>query len=359
MVNEMFWSKHVKTWIKQDSLSANRLVCLVEDEKEYQTIQNIVSKYDHIGHSHVNADEWIMNPDKKIVIVGMHDDLFSRALGRGYGVKPHKWHISFGLLNNHAKWIMKNPPILWYSLSHLHKKFPTHKVSSNIRQQIVHKSLPIQKLFNVSDKTNVDITDYMNDKPMSTKTVIARHVACDDWVTLAKHSTHTAGIMQRFQKIIPAKLVNELCVAAQYHDGGKAHPTFQNNLLEGLEHDEYEFRTKTIWAKRRPRVKLKNITYSHEITGACLLLTHHPAFILASYLVMAHHGRFYSTIDDVSDSLPKIDLGNGKILERTSFTMKGTKWKSLFQQLCDLHGPFILSYCEALLRVADMRASDA
>ena len=52
------------------------------------------------------AAEWEAQPEREAVLVGTQDMLLSRALNRGYTIKPYWWPISFGLVNVDALWIL-------------------------------------------------------------------------------------------------------------------------------------------------------------------------------------------------------------------------------------------------------------
>ena len=52
------------------------------------------------------ATEWEGHPERDAVLVGTQDMLLSRALNRGYAMKPYNWPIVFGLLNVDALWVL-------------------------------------------------------------------------------------------------------------------------------------------------------------------------------------------------------------------------------------------------------------
>lgn len=52
------------------------------------------------------AAEWEGHPEREAVLVGTQDMLLSRALNRGYAMKPHYWPIAFGLVNVDVLWIL-------------------------------------------------------------------------------------------------------------------------------------------------------------------------------------------------------------------------------------------------------------
>ena len=52
------------------------------------------------------AAEWEGHPEREAVLVGTQDMLLSRALNRGYAMKPYRWPIAFGLVNVDALWVL-------------------------------------------------------------------------------------------------------------------------------------------------------------------------------------------------------------------------------------------------------------
>ena len=52
------------------------------------------------------AAEWEGHPEREAVLVGTQDMLLSRALNRGYAMKPYRWPIAFGLINVDALWVL-------------------------------------------------------------------------------------------------------------------------------------------------------------------------------------------------------------------------------------------------------------
>ena len=52
------------------------------------------------------AVEWEGHPERDAVLLGTQDMLLSRALNRGYAMKPYRWPIAFGLVNVDALWVL-------------------------------------------------------------------------------------------------------------------------------------------------------------------------------------------------------------------------------------------------------------
>ncbi len=101
--------------VRQDT--PRRLVyCLPMRVLVEQTVKRIEGWTDRLGlkdrvavitmmGGSVNKD-YIMHPEKNMIIVGTQDMLLSRALNRGYAASPYQWPRDFGLLNNDCLWIM-------------------------------------------------------------------------------------------------------------------------------------------------------------------------------------------------------------------------------------------------------------
>ncbi len=354
-MNDAFWMEHIRGWMRMEHRQRPcRLVCLVEDEGEFDTIRTMAEGLG-VGAVSVYDDSWTMNPTSHAIIVGTHDELLSRSLDRGYGVKPAMWHIQFGLLNSDCLWTMKSPNRVWCGLDSLHKKLGAYNIFSDTKVTDA-ADIPIRGLFDVSGGTEDDIEEFMMGFPHHETEQHERMVQGTKWVTLPRHLSQTVTAV--LDLAVNKRFEGTLLTAARYHDYGKSHPLFQKMLLGGLDQNERMSRAGTVWAKRRPRTRLECAGYRHDLTGACAFVSTNPDMLLEGYLIMSHHGRFYFSIPKVSDRLPKTDVGGGIIVGDTSFEMTQDKWGAIFDQLYRTHGPFVLAYLEAVLRVADMRASD-
>lgn len=183
------------------------------------------------------------------------------------------------------------------------------------------------------------------------------------------------GLMEEYQEL--------LCLAALWHDVGKAHPVFQKMLCG--EEEPSELRAKS----SRKNTKCTRSGFRHELASALAFLIASPADAphrdLAAYIIAAHHGKVRLSIRSLPDEkgdetaperlfargiwdgdvLPVIpgltttpteldlslmQMGEGRL---------GPSWLARMIALRDAHGPFALAYLEALLRAADMRASAA
>ena len=206
------------------------------------------------------------------------------------------------------------------------------------------------------------------------------------WQTLCDH---TDEVVDELKALLGSLGLNnshygkDLLTAARWHDCGKAHPAFQTALLG----DPPGADTRLIWAK----TVLKNIRYPrrgfrHELASALAMIENDLSDLVA-YLAAAHHGKVRLSIrsfpyetrpDDPAkphargvwdgDELPETNLGGGVVLPKTRLSLaymelgigaKGAGWLSRMLALRGSpdFGPFRLGYLEALLRIADWRAS--
>lgn len=211
-------------------------------------------------------------------------------------------------------------------------------------------------------------------------------------VSLAKHS---ARVREEATALADALGLNTddrtlLAEIALHHDWGKAHEAFvaltaQARAERGVSDLLAKWPDAPKGAKH-PEGARKY--FRHELASALAYLEAHgwrDEASLAAYLIATHHGKvrmrlralpkeepapdgklFARGVHD-GDSLPQVTLGD-KQLPETKLDLDimqlgdsprcGASWSARTQRLLEEHGPFRLAWLEALLRIADWRASE-
>lgn len=182
-----------------------------------------------------------------------------------------------------------------------------------------------------------------------------------------------------------------LHAAAALHDVGKAHPVFQRTLRGAIELASHPDRDKRLWAKSGGRGgRHERRHFRHELASALALRALNgeiavPRRELTGYLVGAHHGKVRMSIRPAPEEERPRDAGEGArfalgVVDGDSLPVVETPLGTLRAVTLDLAamelgaddswtdaavglrddpelGPFRLGFLEALLRVADWRAS--
>ena len=206
-------------------------------------------------------------------------------------------------------------------------------------------------------------------------------------VSLAKHSLHARDEAARIASRLELKDCERdiLVEAALWHDLGKAHDVFMARCGLGQQDTplaktpDYDWRGKD--ERNRP-------CFRHELASALAYLANRDwkqEADLPAYLIAAHHGKVRMRLRALpnekhaedgrlfargvwdGDKLPRTDLGD-MIVPETKLDLDimqlgegrfGPSWSARCQALLKQYGPFRLAFLEALLRIADWRASEA
>lgn len=183
---------------------------------------------------------------------------------------------------------------------------------------------------------------------------------------------------------LPADLRDSVISAARWHDVGKALERdesgelrwpFQNMLRRAGEPVDGHPKPGVLYAKSNRRGG-KPAGFRHELASLLAFLQANQADDLAAFLILAHHGKVRllpEAWDDGNpndlcgvrpgdriskDALPSGTFGplvlNPEILLPSR---RGPGWQGRVRRLLQDYRPFLLSYLEGLVRVADWRAS--
>ena len=206
-------------------------------------------------------------------------------------------------------------------------------------------------------------------------------------VSLAKHSLHARDEADRLARQLELSDSERdiLVESALWHDLGKAHDVFKARCGLGQQDTPLAKTPDYNWRGRDER---NRPCFRHELASALAYLANRDwkqEADLPAYLIAAHHGKVRMRLralpnekhaEDVrlfargvwdGDKLPRTDLGD-MIVPETVLNLDlmqlgegrfGPSWSARCQALLKQYGPFRLAFLEALLRIADWRASKA
>ena len=198
-------------------------------------------------------------------------------------------------------------------------------------------------------------------------------------VSLEDHSHRVARFAKRFARTLGlGEVADDLRLAAYLHDAGKADRRFQVMLSGG---DPWNRPDGPPLAKSgRPWVRGTGVRtglprgWRHEALSVRMARVHprfadarDPALVL--WLIGSHHGLgrpFFDFLDPAPEQepLPCLDIADWGLAagkpgpQSLAFEFRGADWPSLFEQLKRRYGIWDLAHMEAILRLADHRASE-
>lgn len=224
-------------------------------------------------------------------------------------------------------------------------------------------------------------------------------------VTLSRHLADVEEEASELCEALKVKEPQAVIRAARWHDIGKAHEAFDSMLRYAHEQGTDETLGAGHWAKsgRKPDRKpgkpryqvmvdgkaVRRPRFRHELASALAWLALHDdeanADVIA-YLIAAHHGKVRMSLRALpqegeapdgrlfargvwdGDRLPAVQFEDGEAVPEVELKLdlmqlgeglQGPSWTTRTQRLLKNLGPFQLAWCEALVRIADWRASRA
>lgn len=223
-------------------------------------------------------------------------------------------------------------------------------------------------------------------------------------VELSEHLRDVESEARKLCERLPVAHRDAVVRAARWHDIGKAHAAFKGMLL----HADQGLDPTRLWAKardlekgkkkRRARYVTKIVDgriveerprFRHELASALAWLALHGDDIeadLVAYLIASHHGKVRTSLRALpqeleapdgrlfargiwdGDRLPMLQFTDGECVPEVELKLnlmqlgnglQGPSWTTRMQTLMKMLGPFQLAWCEALVRIADWRASRA
>ena len=198
-------------------------------------------------------------------------------------------------------------------------------------------------------------------------------------VALDKHSARVEHLAGRFAETLRLGEAADLRLAAYLHDAGKADPRFQTmlsggdpwNRPEGSPLAKSGARNWSPTAGKRaglpPGWRHEALSVRMAQAHPRFANAHDPALVL--WLIGSHHGLgrpFFGSLDPAPDQhLPEcLGVENWRLRagepgpQSLTFEFRGADWPSLFEDLKQRYGIWKLAHLEAILRLADHRASE-
>jgi CRISPR-associated endonuclease/helicase Cas3 len=203
-----------------------------------------------------------------------------------------------------------------------------------------------------------------------------------DEITLQRHSKDVKQFVTEFARMLhlDPKLRDDLALAAWLHDVGKADPRFQSWLVGGdalraSVLDEPLAKSGLDAGSARRRREARNRArypegYRHELLSLAMVTANEQALAdandpdLVKHLVASHHGwcrPFAAPLDDDADVAVDLRYGDAHFVTTTRHHLARLD-SGVVDRFWDLnrkYGWWGLAWLEAILRLADHRASEA
>lgn len=217
-------------------------------------------------------------------------------------------------------------------------------------------------------------------------------------VTLGRHLRDVEEQAKLLCKALAVVERDAVIRAARWHDIGKAHEAFQAMLRYAHRQGTTQELGDGVWAKsggnylgrapyQMPNEPVPRKYFRHELASALAWLAGHdddPNADLIAYLIAAHHGKVRLLLralpEEVEapndrlfargiwegDELPAFRFEDGEAVSESTLHLdlmrlgegpQGPSWTARTQALLREYGPFRLAWLEALVRIADWRAT--
>ena len=225
-------------------------------------------------------------------------------------------------------------------------------------------------------------------------------------IGLPMHLADVEAEAQRLCERLATSHREAIIRAARWHDLGKAHEAFQNMLRATHARGTGKSLGDGYWAKAgrnpgetagRPRYRAKGPDgkesdrprFRHELASALAWLqaqghANDETTNLIAYLIAAHHGKVRLSLRALpeeheapdgrlfargiwdGDPLPEVSFADGEKVATCTLRLslmqlgegpRGPSWTTRTRRLLSALGPFQLAWCEAMVRIADWRAT--
>jgi len=190
-------------------------------------------------------------------------------------------------------------------------------------------------------------------------------------LSLAQHGEDVSKKARSYARALGLSgvCIDDLALAAWFHDQGKADPRFQT-WLRGVDRLAAALRVGQPLAKSlRPMTRAESRTarsraglpnpWRHEVRSVTEAIgdpefarAHDPELVL--WLIGTHHGHGRPLFPHYDPS----ESDDKKGPHQLDFDFHGHDWPQLFERLTARYGPWELARLEAILRLADHRASE-